>query len=74
MNSEKVILRIKQIRLSKDWTQEMTAKALGITQNGYSRLEQGQIKLTLDRLFKIAEEFEISIFQLLSDDPIKIEI
>lgn len=74
MNSEKVILRIKQIRLSKDWTQEMTAKSLGITQNGYSRLEQGQTKLTLDRLFKIAEEFEISVFQLLSDDPIKIEI
>lgn len=74
MTSEKVILRLKQIRLSKNWSQEMTAKAIGITQNAYSRLEGGNTKITMDRLFQLAEAFEVCPLQLLSNEPIKIEI
>jgi len=58
---------IRKVREYKNYTQEYLAAKLGISQNAYSKIELNYSKLTLDRLFRIADILEIDIVQLLSD-------
>jgi transcriptional regulator with XRE-family HTH domain len=74
MTSERVRNRIKQIRLSKGWSQDMAAKAIGVTQNTYSRMETSASRISVDQLFQFCEAFEVDMLTLLSDEPFKIEI
>lgn len=60
--------RIKRIRESKNYTQEHVAGKLGISQNSYSKLETGGVKVTTDRLQQIADIFEIPVEQLWTDE------
>ena len=60
--------KVKKIRESKNYTQEHVAGMLGISQNTYSKLETGAIKITTDRLQKMAEVLDVPIEQLLSND------
>ena len=60
--------RIKRIRESKNYTQEHLASKLGISQNSYSKIETGGVKITTDRLKQIAEIFEIPVEQLLNEE------
>lgn len=58
---------IKKFRELRNYTQEYMAEMLGISQNAYSKIENGRTRLTTDRLKKIAGILEISVFLLL--DP-----
>ncbi|MGY3054553.1 transcriptional regulator with XRE-family HTH domain [Pedobacter sp. UYEF25] len=49
-----VASNIRKIREYKGYTQDYLAAKLKISQNAYSKLELGYSKLTVDRLFKIA--------------------
>lgn len=60
--------RIKKYRESKNYTQAYMAESLGISQNTYSKIESGGIKLTVDRLNKIASVLEIPVEDILSSD------
>ena len=60
--------RIKRIREAKDYTQEHLANKLGISQNSYSKIETGGVKITTDRLKQIAEVLEVSPEELLHED------
>lgn len=76
---ERIIYRIKQIRLSKKITQDKVAEQINMSQNNYSRIESGSNKLTVDTLLKISaainvSAINVSVNDLLSDEPIKIEI
>lgn len=64
----KINERIRLLRLTKNYTQIYMAEELGIDAANYSRLENGQSKLTVDRLEKICEILEINIDLLLSSD------
>ncbi len=59
---------IKKHRELKNYTQEYMADRLNISQNTYSKLENGGIKLTVDRLKQISEILETPIEELLSVD------
>jgi transcriptional regulator with XRE-family HTH domain len=59
---------IKKHRELKNYTQEYMADRLNISQNTYSKLENGGIKLTVDRLKQISEILETPIEELLSAD------
>jgi transcriptional regulator with XRE-family HTH domain len=59
--------RIKSLRTSKHYSQDYMALQIGISQRAYSKIENNEVKLDLDKLFKIAEIFEMDPGELISD-------
>lgn len=66
--------KIRILREQKKLRHEEMADRLGISQSAYSRLEKGDAKLDVDRLRKIAEILEVPVEELLSNDPITINV
>lgn len=54
-----VATNIRKIRESKDYTQDYLAVKLAISQNAYSKIELGYTKITVERLFQIAQILEV---------------
>lgn len=70
-NSDRVksaILNIKRFRELKDITREQMAADLDLSLSGYAKLERGEIEMTLNRLFEIADILEVDISQILNFD------
>ena len=62
---ENVIGRIKKHRQLKGLSHENIALELKISQVSYTKIENGTTKLTVERLYKIAEILEVEIAELL---------
>ncbi len=56
------------LRESRGYSQEYVGSVLGIEQNTYSKLESGQIRLTVDRISKLAKLYEVTPDLLVSSD------
>ncbi|MFT3823584.1 MAG: helix-turn-helix transcriptional regulator [Chitinophagaceae bacterium] len=52
-HTARIAAKIRALRRSKEYSQEYMALMLHISQNAYSRLENGKTPLTVDRLFDI---------------------
>ena len=68
MEPEKITQVIKKItteRMKKGYTFENMAYELSITPAAYRKIETGETKLTLERLFRIAEILCVSLTDLL---------
>jgi len=63
--------KIRNIRELKNLTQEYMADKLGITQAGYSKLENGSTVLTYAKLTQIAAILEINIEDIIAFDSEK---
>lgn len=63
--NEKTALNIKEIRRGYNMSQTSMAKKLHISTSAYSRLENGEVQITLNILQHIAEILEVSIFELI---------
>ena len=63
-----VAVNIRRIREIKGYTQEYLAAKLKISQNAYSKIELGYSKITLIRLYAIANILEIGAMFLLTED------
>ncbi len=61
-------IKIKKIRESKNYTQEYMSNKLNISQNTYSKIETGGIKLTVDRLKQISDVLDVSIEDIMSNE------
>lgn len=48
-----VAVKIRHLRRNKEYSQEYMAVLLNISQNAYSRLENGKTPITIDRLYQI---------------------
>ena len=59
-----VIRKIMLLRSKKGYTYENMANELDITTAAYRKIEMGETKLSLERLFKIAEILQESISSL----------
>ena len=57
--------RLKEIREDKDYTQNIVAKYLGISQVVYSRYETGLRIIPVDTLYKLADFYQVSLDYLL---------
>jgi transcriptional regulator with XRE-family HTH domain len=66
---EKVINKIREIRKDKGYSHEYMAHLLGISQVAYSKIEKNETKLTVDRLFKIAEILDVKVGDVLDIHP-----
>lgn len=65
---DKVGFKIKRYREQKNYTQAYMSEKLSISQNTYSKIETGGIKLTVDRLNQIAEVLEVPIEDFLKGE------
>ncbi|MDB5030131.1 helix-turn-helix transcriptional regulator [Mucilaginibacter sp.] len=59
---------IRKKREFKNYSQEYMAYKLDISQNAYSKIELGYTKITLERLFQIAEVLDINVSELIDPD------
>lgn len=59
---------IRELREQHHWTQEQMAEKLGITRNGYAKIERGESIPNLERLDKIADILGIKVIELLKLD------
>lgn len=64
---------IRKQREKKGFSQEYMANSLDISQASYARLENEDTKITIDRLYKIAEVLEVNITDFLEIDKISIQ-
>lgn len=56
---------IRELREQHNWTQEDIAEKLGLTRNGYAKIERGESTPSLERLDEIAQLFGVSVVALL---------
>lgn len=59
---------IKSLRERKNLTQEFVANELGISQNTYSNIESGAVKLTIERLIEISKVLGVSAEELIANE------
>ena len=67
-----VFENIKKFRELKSITRESMAADLGMSLSGYSKLERGEVDLTLSKILKISQILNVTIEQLLNFDPSQI--
>ncbi|MDN3582992.1 helix-turn-helix domain-containing protein [Mucilaginibacter flavus] len=69
MLTEQIIAtKIRTIREAKNYSQFYVAYKLNISQNTFSKIELGYVKLTVARLIEIARILEISVPDLLNEN------
>lgn len=68
MNTEQIAENIKNLRELKKLTREYMADELKMSLSGYSRIERGEVDLTLSKVAKISEILEVDISKVLNFD------
>lgn len=66
---EVIIEKIKEYRKKKGFSHENMADELHISQAAYSKIEKNETKLTVDRLYQIADILEAPVYELLDSTP-----
>lgn len=56
---------IRDLREHRSWTQEEMAEKLGMTRNGYAKIERGESMPNLERLDEIASVLGVKVIELL---------
>ncbi|MCP1384046.1 helix-turn-helix domain-containing protein [Runella salmonicolor] len=59
---------IKRIRKTAGLTQIDMSERLGLTKNNYGKVENGQVELTVNRLYQIADILGVSVTTLLEEN------
>jgi transcriptional regulator with XRE-family HTH domain len=59
---------IKKFRELKNYTRENMADKLEMSLSGYSKLERGDVELTVNKLYRISEILEVQVSQILNFD------
>ena len=63
-----VAINIRNKREKLNYTQEYLAAKLGISQNAYSKIELGYTKITIERLFEMADILETDLMELINSE------
>ena len=63
---EEVAATIRKKREYRNYTQEYLALKLNISQNAYSKIELGYTKITLERLFQVADILEFDVIEFIN--------
>lgn len=59
---------LKRLREQKQWSQEETADRIGMSKNGYAKIERGEVKPSLQRLERITQVFGVEMTDLFNAD------
>ena len=66
-----VAATIRNKREHRNYTQEYLAAKLDISQNAYSKIELGYTKITIERLFQIADVLEYDVADFINDNSVE---
>lgn len=58
--------KIRTLREQRQWTQDDMADKLGMSKNGYGKIERGESRVSLDKLEKLAQIFDVDIIELIN--------
>lgn len=61
---KRIANNVKKLRISKSFKREELSLALGFDNSYISKLEKGRINITIDKLDKIADFFNIDIKEI----------
>ncbi|KHO62691.1 MAG: hypothetical protein PWQ23_123 [Thermoanaerobacter sp.] len=65
--------KLKKLRKDKKITQKEMAKFLGYkNKSGYCQLENGKVRMTLDKAKKISEILNVDIKEIFFDDEVQV--
>jgi transcriptional regulator with XRE-family HTH domain len=67
--TKSIAVNIRKLREYRNYTQEYLAFKLNISQNAYSKIELGYTKITVDRLFYIADILGTDALDILRGKP-----
>ena len=67
-----IVENIKKFRELKNLTRDEIASKLEMSLSGYSKLERGDVELTISKLYRLAEILEVDISQILNFDASKV--
>jgi transcriptional regulator with XRE-family HTH domain len=59
--------KIRRLRKERQLTQTELSSRIGVQQSDLSRMEKGEYRVSLDTLFKILAEFDLSIGEFFDD-------
>ncbi len=65
--------RLRKLRTERGLTQADLARQIGIQQSDLSRMEKGEYRVSLDKLFKILAVFDLDLADFFGDQPAKAE-
>ena len=68
LDEKKIIGNIKKFRELKNLTRDQIATDLNMSLSGYSKLERGEVDITLSKLNRISHVLDVSISQILNFD------
>lgn len=69
--SDRIAVRIRELRLAKGWSQEQLAEATGLSRDAVSRIERGDRSPSLDTLNLVARALGTSLPQLVDvEEPL----
>jgi transcriptional regulator with XRE-family HTH domain len=63
--TELIATQIRTLRRTREYSQEYMALMLHISQNAYSRLENGKTPITLDRYYELCQILQIKPSELM---------
>ncbi len=61
LNTVEMGKRIKELRTEKEWTGIKMATIIGVDQSYYSKIEKGKHEIKLEKLYEIANIFNVSL-------------
>lgn len=59
--------RLKHLRDASGYTQKLVADYLSVSQAAYSRLEKGEIEISLTKLLALSELYSLPVSKMLDD-------
>jgi transcriptional regulator with XRE-family HTH domain len=59
---------IKKLRELRNYTQEVMAEKLNMSQNGYSKIERDETDVSFSRLVQISQVLEVNLLDLIAFD------
>jgi transcriptional regulator with XRE-family HTH domain len=68
MNKKNISGNIRTIREMKNFTRDFVAGEMDMSTSGYGKIERGEIDLTISKLYKLSDIFDVSITDLLFFD------
>lgn len=68
MIKSNVYINVRKIRELKNLTREYVAGEVEMSMSGYSKIERGEVDLTVSKLIKIAKVLDVSVEFILKFD------
>ncbi|MBO9632725.1 MAG: helix-turn-helix transcriptional regulator [Chitinophagaceae bacterium] len=72
-HTARVAGKIRTLRRNREYSQEYMALLLNISQNAYSRLENGKTPITIDRLYQISTILQTNPTSLLDAEEVAVQ-